>query len=63
MIEITFITREAEKGGYYAHSVGASIFTQAETFDELRLIIKDAIDYHYDDEADKPKLVHLHLEP
>lgn len=55
MIEITFIAREAEEGGYYARAVGASIFTQGETLDELRLMIKDAIDCHYENEVDKPK--------
>jgi predicted RNase H-like HicB family nuclease len=54
MVEITFIANKAEEGGYYARAVGASIFTQAETLGELRLMIKDAIDCHYDNEADKP---------
>lgn len=61
MVKMTFIAQEAEEGGYNARAVGASIFTQAETLDELRLMIKEAIDCHYDNEADKPKLVHLHV--
>jgi predicted RNase H-like HicB family nuclease len=61
MTEMTFIAHEAEEGGYHARAVGASIFTQAETLEELRLMIKDAIECHFDNDADKPKLVHLHV--
>ena len=35
-MEIIFEVREAEEGGFIARALGHSIFTQAETWDELR---------------------------
>jgi predicted RNase H-like HicB family nuclease len=57
--EITFIAYEAEEGGYYARAVEQPIFTQADTLEDLRVMIKDAVDCHFDE--GKPKLVNLHL--
>ena len=34
--EIIFIVEESEDGGYEAKALGFSIYTEAETFDELR---------------------------
>jgi hypothetical protein len=36
MQEIIFIVEEDPEGGYTAHSLQVSIFTQAETIDELK---------------------------
>jgi predicted RNase H-like HicB family nuclease len=49
MKEITFIASKAEEGGYNARAIGASIFTQAETLEELQVMIKDAIQCHFDE--------------
>lgn len=35
-MELIFEIREAEEGGYIAPALGYSIFTEAETWDELR---------------------------
>lgn len=40
MTEIIFIAHQAEEGGYYAKAINAAIFTQAETIEQLRLMIK-----------------------
>lgn len=61
MKEIIFIVQEAEEGGYTAHALGESIFTEAESIPQLREMIKDAIHCHYDNAEDMPKIAHLHF--
>ena len=57
--EIIFIVEESLDGGYEARSLGYSIFTQAETFEELKEAVKDAIRCHFEDVA-MPSIVRLH---
>ncbi len=59
MDEIIFLVEESPEGGYTAKGMGVSIFTEAETYEDLKASVKDAIHCHYDD--DKPKLVRLHF--
>lgn len=59
MIEVIFLIEEALEGGYTARALGESIFTEADTMEELRVNIKDAVECHFDDD-DKPKLIRLH---
>ncbi len=59
MEEIIFLVEESEEGGYTAKGLGVSIFTQAETLDELRAALKDAVHCHFDEE--KPRLIRMHL--
>ena len=40
-------------------AVGHSMFSQAETFDDLRAAVQDAVRCHFD-EADCPTLIRLH---
>ncbi len=58
--EIIFSVRESPEGGYEARALGYSIFTQAETLDELKAMIRDAVACHFAD-GDKPRLIRLHL--
>ncbi len=58
--EITFIVKEAVEGGYTAHALGESIVTEGDTLDELRAMVRDAVDCHFD-AALKPKIIHLHF--
>jgi predicted RNase H-like HicB family nuclease len=58
MTEIIFIVEESAEGGYEAKALGHSIFTEAETLEELRNNIREAIHCHF--EADIPKIVRLH---
>ena len=44
--EIIFIVEEAPEGGYTAQALGYSIFTEADTWDELKEAIQDAIRCH-----------------
>jgi predicted RNase H-like HicB family nuclease len=45
--EIIFSFQESPEGGYEAHATGHSIFTQAETMEELEANLKDAIACHF----------------
>ena len=58
--EIIFVVEEALEGGYTAHALGASIVTEADTLDELREEIRDAVRCHFAD-ADRPAMIRIHL--
>ena len=60
MTEIIFIVEDAPEGGFSARAVGESIFTQAETMDELRAQVRDAVHCHFDFGA-APGLIRLHF--
>ena len=58
--ELIFFVEDDPEGGYTAHAVGESIFTEGETIDELKTNIKDALRCHFD-EDEKPVYVRLHI--
>ena len=49
--EITFTVTESPDGGYEARAVDHAIFTHADTINELRQEIRDAVHCHFDREA------------
>jgi predicted RNase H-like HicB family nuclease len=58
--EIVFqVTREAD-GGYCAECLSESIFTQGDSWDELRANVKEAVEAFYFDRS-KPGSIRLHL--
>jgi predicted RNase H-like HicB family nuclease len=57
--EIIFIIEESLDGGYEAHALGNSIFTEAETLDELKQNIREAVACHFEEE-EMPKIIRLH---
>ena len=59
-VEIVFSISESPEGGYEAKALGHSIYTQAETLDELRVAVRDAVRCHFD-EAERPSLIRLHV--
>ena len=60
MNEVFFLVEEAIDGGYTAKALGESIFAEAETIENLKEQIKDAVKCHFD--IDKlPKIIRLHL--
>ncbi len=61
MSEIIFEVQEAEEGGYCARALGYSIFTEADTLDELHKNVREATDCHFDETMDAPKLIRLHF--
>jgi hypothetical protein len=52
--EIIFSFEESPGGGYMARAIGHSIFTQAETMDELRANVNEAIACHFGDRTSLP---------
>jgi predicted RNase H-like HicB family nuclease len=59
MKELIFLIEDAPEGGFIAKALGESIFTQAESLDELKKMIQDAVLCHF--EEDKlPHVVRLH---
>lgn len=62
MSEIIFEVREDETaGGYIAQALGQGIHTEAETLEELRQNVREAVDCHFDETADAPKIIRLHF--
>lgn len=49
MEEIIFLVEESVEGGYIAKALSVPIFTEADTLDELRNMVKDAVHCHYGD--------------
>jgi hypothetical protein len=60
MRELIFVVEEAPEGGYTARALGESIFTEAETLEELRVQVRDAVRCHFED-GTAPKILRLHF--
>ena len=58
--EVIFLIEEALEGGFTARALGYSIYTEADTWDELRASIMDALTCHFE-EHQRPNLVRMHL--
>jgi hypothetical protein len=58
--EIIFSVQESPEGGYEARALGHSIFTQADTIEELKSMIRDAVSCHFTN-GEKPSVIRLHL--
>lgn len=58
--EILFLVEESPEGGYEAQAPGYSIYTQADTLQEIKQAAADAVRCHFD-EAEMPRLIRLHL--
>lgn len=60
MNEIIFEIREDEtEGGFVARALGHSIVTQADTWEELRTNVRDAVRCHFE-ESQAPRIIRLH---
>ncbi len=55
---IEFLVEQLPDGSYVARSVGACVTTEADTLDELRVAVRDAVCCHFD-EGCKPAAVRL----
>ncbi|GAB5519928.1 MAG: 2-oxoisovalerate dehydrogenase E1 subunit beta [Rhodothermales bacterium] len=58
--EIIFIVSDSPEGGFEARALGHSIFTEADSEAELRVMVRDAVSCHFD-EAERPALIRLHF--
>ena len=53
MQDIVFIVHRAEEGGFWAEAVGHALYTQADTLDELALMVEDAVQCFFE-ESERP---------
>jgi predicted RNase H-like HicB family nuclease len=62
MKDLIFIVEEDPSGSFSAHAKGHAIFTQAESIELLRDMIREAVELHFDDEPDElPDNLILHF--
>ena len=59
MNEIIFLVEDAPEGGFSARALGYSIFTAADSEQELQTMVKDAVACHFDD-GEAPRIIRLH---
>ena len=59
-MQLIFEIRDAEEGGYYARALGHGIFTEADSWDELRANLLEAVSLHFEDATTRPRLVQMH---
>ena len=46
-VETIFDVRDSEDGGYRARALGYAVFTEAETWEELRKNVLEAVSLHF----------------
>jgi hypothetical protein len=62
MSEIIFEVREDEiDGGYNAMALGYGIHTQGDSIEELRSMVKDAVNCYFDEKMEAPRMIRLHF--
>jgi len=59
MSEVIFLVEEAPEGGYTARALGYSIYTEADSWADLKTAIQDAIACHFE-ESERPAIVRMH---
>jgi len=59
--ELIFEVREAEEGGYWSRALGEGIITQADSLEDLRKNVREAVACHFGDSAMRPKVIRLHF--
>lgn len=59
MTEIIFIVEESLEGGYEAKALEHSIFTEADSIEQLKQNIREAIHCHFENHI--PKMIRLHF--
>ena len=58
--ELYFLVEEAPEGGYTAQAIGHSIYSEADSWDELTRAVRDAVQCHFEDDR-QPMLLRLHI--
>jgi len=54
--EIIFLVEESPEGGYEARALGHSIFTEADTYADLKQMVQDAVSCYFEPE-NRPRVV------
>jgi len=60
MNELIFIVNESPEGGFEAKALDHPIFTEADTVEQLKSMIKDSVKCHFEP-ASMPKIIRLHF--
>lgn len=58
--EIIFAVEELPAGGYSARALGFSIHTQADSLEELKSMVQDAVPCHFEPHA-RPRIIRWDL--
>jgi hypothetical protein len=58
-VELIFEIRDAEECGYCARALGYAIFTEGDTWEELRANVLEAVELHFEDGQVRPRLVQM----
>ncbi len=59
MEEVIFLVEESPEGGFTAKALGVSIFSEADSMEQLRIEVVDAVHCHFDDQ--KKRIIRLHI--
>ena len=59
--QIIFEVTQETDGGYTAECLTESIFTEADTWENLRKNVWDAVQAYFFDQSEKPSSLRLHL--
>ena len=60
--EIIFeVQEDGVDGGFNARALGHDIFTQGDTVEEVRTMVKDAVACHFGSDAERPRVIRLHF--
>jgi predicted RNase H-like HicB family nuclease len=59
-MELIFEIRDADEGGFYARALGHGIFTEGDTWEELRANVLEAVSLHFEEAPVRPRLVQMH---
>lgn len=57
--EIVFMVEDSPEGGFEAKALGHSIFTEADTEEELKAAVQDAVNCHFES-GERPEIIRLH---
>ncbi len=60
MNEIIFMVEEAPEGGFTARALGYSIFTEADSWEELKEAAQECVRAHFE-EGKQPQIIRLHI--
>jgi predicted RNase H-like HicB family nuclease len=60
MQELIFEVAQEADGGFVVESLGDGVFTQADTWEELRHNVREAVEAYFFDRT-PPRLIRLHL--
>jgi hypothetical protein len=58
--EIIFLVSDSPEGGFEARALGHAIYTEADTAEELRAMVRDAVACHFE-EGERPAVIRLHF--